>query len=59
MAFGRRDSSDGPGEPTPDATATISGGSSMPQAAAARIQRLQLLEEQDKNAFTSDLSVNE
>jgi uncharacterized protein YbjQ (UPF0145 family) len=31
----------------------------MPQAAAGRIQRLEQLEETDKSAFTSDLSVNE
>jgi uncharacterized protein YbjQ (UPF0145 family) len=59
MAFGKRDSSEGQGVTAPEATTTISGGSAMPQAAAARIQRLETLEEQDKNAFTSDLSVNE
>jgi uncharacterized protein YbjQ (UPF0145 family) len=60
MAFGRKDDSQGASAaPTGDGPTTISGRFSMPAAAAGRIQRLEQLEETDKSAFTSDLSVNE
>jgi hypothetical protein len=60
MAFGRKDDNQGASSaPAGDGPTTISGRFSMPQAAAGRIQRLEQLEETDKSAFTSDLSVNE
>jgi len=59
MAFGRKDGNQGTSAPTGDGPTTISGRFSMPPAAAGRIQRLEQLEETDKSAFTSDLSVNE
>jgi uncharacterized protein YbjQ (UPF0145 family) len=60
MAFGRKDDSQAASSaPTSDGPTTISGRFSMPAAAAGRIQRLEQLEETDKSAFTSDLSVNE
>jgi uncharacterized protein YbjQ (UPF0145 family) len=60
MAFGRKDGSQGASSaPTGEAPTTLSGRFSMPAAAAGRIQRLEQLEETDKSAFTSDLSVNE
>jgi uncharacterized protein YbjQ (UPF0145 family) len=60
MAFGRKDGSQGPSSaPTGETPTTLSGRFSMPAAAASRIQRLEQLEETDKSAFTSDLTVNE
>jgi uncharacterized protein YbjQ (UPF0145 family) len=59
VPFGRKDDSQGASAPAGDAPTTISGRFTMPQAAAGRIQRLEQLEETDKSAFTSDLSVNE
>jgi uncharacterized protein YbjQ (UPF0145 family) len=59
VPFGRRDDSQSASAPAGDAPATISGRFSMPQAATDRIERLERLEETDKSAFTSDLSVNE
>ena len=60
MAFGRKDGSQGPSSaPTGETPTTLSGRFSMPAAAAGRIQRLEQLEETDKSAFTSDLTVNE
>jgi uncharacterized protein YbjQ (UPF0145 family) len=59
VAFGRKDDNQGGSAATGDGPTTISGRFSMPQAAAGRIQRLEQLEETDKSAFTSDLSVNE
>jgi uncharacterized protein YbjQ (UPF0145 family) len=60
MAFGRKDGSQGASSaPTGEGSTTLSGRFSMPAAAASRIQRLEQLEETDKSAFTSDLSVNE
>jgi uncharacterized protein YbjQ (UPF0145 family) len=59
VAFGRKDDGQGASAPTGDGPTTMSGRFSMPQAAASRIQRLEQLEETDKSAFTSDLSVNE
>jgi uncharacterized protein YbjQ (UPF0145 family) len=59
MAFGRKDGSQGAPAPTGEGSTTLSGRFTMPAAAAGRIQRLEQLEETDKSAFTSDLSVNE
>jgi uncharacterized protein YbjQ (UPF0145 family) len=60
MAFGRKDGSQGASSaPTGETPTTLSGRFSMPAAAAGRIQRLEQLEETDKSAFTSDLTVNE
>jgi len=58
--FWTKDGSQGASSaPTGEAPTTLSGRFSMPAAAAGRIQRLEQLEETDKSAFTSDLSVNE
>jgi uncharacterized protein YbjQ (UPF0145 family) len=59
VPFGRKDDRQSASAPVEEAPTTISGRFSMPQAAAGRIQRLEQLEETDKSAFTSDLSVNE
>jgi uncharacterized protein YbjQ (UPF0145 family) len=59
VAFGRKDDGKSAAVSSGDGPTTISGRFSMPQAAAGRIQRLEQLEETDKSAFTSDLSVNE
>ncbi|TWE09311.1 heavy metal-binding domain-containing protein [Rudaeicoccus suwonensis] len=66
MAFGRRDQGQDNAQQMPQGQVQAQGqqvpaesGTQLPPAAMQRVQRLAQREQQDKGAFTSDLSVNE